>query len=156
MSSNFLPGPTRDARGRFMPGAKADRRGAQPGNMNGVKHRWLAFWRRRALRPEDEWVRSLVSEFAGSLLSDKPDASEAERHVIETASVARGVESLILVALRDGGGVAGERGERLLATLARFMDIETRALLALGLARRPRAVDPLAAVRRAVEEANKA
>ena len=147
----------RDGHGHFAKGTEAPARrrcGAVAGNFGGVKYPWLVFWKRRALRPEDKWVRTIVSDHAGSVLSDKPDASEAEKHVIEVGAIARGCTALILDAMRRAGGVETEGGLALVRELRGFLSLEQKALLALGLGRRARPVDPLQAVRDAVERAS--
>ncbi len=138
------PGPVlRGADGKFQKGTgqpPARRRGAPRGNLNGVQFPWRAFWARRALRNEDKWVRRVVAEHADSLLSDKPDASEAEKHVVEIASMGRGCQCLILDALRRAGGVETDKGLTLLRELRGFLSLEDKALRALGLERRAKPV----------------
>ena len=131
----------RDPAGRFVSGSArppARRSGAARGNLNAVRAPWRTFWLRRALRSEDSWVRRIVAEHAGSLASDKPDASAGELRTIELAAVARGCTCLVLDALRAQGGVTGPKAEGLLGVLGRFMTLEQRSLVALGLERRAR------------------
>ena len=45
--------------------------GAQLGNLNGAVHPWRAFWKRRALRPEDRWVMSLVENYERGIEEDR-------------------------------------------------------------------------------------
>jgi len=117
------------------------------GNLNSSKRPWLSFWKRRALRPEDAWVKAIVAEYGGSLLDDKggDQATAGERHSIELASLARGVSCLLLDALAREGGATGPRGGELLGALARFMTLEQNGLRAVGLDRRAVDIDPLAA-----------
>jgi len=141
--------------GQFLPGTARPRHVPWRGRRGPVTSKpWVGFWHKRALRPQDRWVRKIVAEHAGSLLSDKPEATEGEKHVIEQASIARGVQCLVLNALRESGGVSTEKAEKLLPVLARFADIELRALLAIGLERRAKVIDPMQAVRDAVTRAN--
>jgi len=126
--------------GRFVKGTAQPERHSWRGKRGPAPLSWRQFWARKALRPEDRWLRGIIHEHAGSLLSDKPDPSEAEKHVIEQASIARGVQCLVLNALRESGGVSTEKAEKLLPVLARFADIELRALLAIGLERRAKDV----------------
>jgi hypothetical protein len=128
-------------RARCVPGS---RRGS-PGNLNGVRNPWNPYWRRRALKKEDRWALALVRDYVPSLVADKGDAdnvSFAEMKVAELAAVARVCWALAMT-----------RGD--LDAVGRFINIERQALTDLGLERRQRPVNPLDAVRQAVEEANR-
>lgn len=122
--------PCRDSAGRFAPkdGAVA-RRGRRPGgqlgNVNSVRNPWLAFWRRRALRPEDRWALQLVRDYVPELVEAKggpAQVSPAAERTMELAAVARVCWALALVG-RD------------LAAVGRFLHAERGALLAIGLDR---------------------
>jgi hypothetical protein len=109
--------------------------------------------KRRALRKEDRWVLPVIAEYGAALLSDKGNPSEAERRVIELASLARGATILLLAAAATRpGGLAGDvatisattsdgkhvtaRRADLLSAVERFMGIEARLLSTLGLEKR--------------------
>ena len=108
-------GAQRDERGRFLPGSTPpDRRkpGGMLGNLNASRHPWRAFWRRRALRPEDRWILPILADYSGSLVADRggPEAMTAgEAHMIELAQLARGCTMLILAQAARGSGIAGMR-----------------------------------------------
>jgi hypothetical protein len=139
--------------GRFVKGtARPARHTPWRGRRGPAPLSWRSFWSRRALRPEDRWVKRIVQEHAGSLLSDKPDASEAEKHVIEVASISRGCTTLILDALRRAGGPETEAGLALIRELRGFLSLEQKALLALGLARRAKPLPTASEIMRAAEE----
>ena len=154
MIEETLAVKTRDARGRFIRGVDVPGRGGSPGNLNGVRFPWRAFWARRALRPQDRWVRKIVSEHAGSLLSDKPEATEAELHLMEVAGVSRGCTALILDAMRRAGGIDTAEGLALIKELRGFLSLEQKVLISIGLERRAKVIDPMQAVRDAVTRAN--
>jgi hypothetical protein len=141
-----------EATGRFVKGSAPPPRNPWRGRRGPAPMSWNAFWSKRALRPADRWARGVVHEHAGSLLSDKPDASEAEKHVIEVASVARGCTALILDVLRRTGGIETEQGLAFVRELRGFLSLEQKALLALGLARRAKPVPSLEEVLRADPE----
>lgn len=113
------------------------------GNLNAAKRPWRSFWRRRALRPEDRWIKSMMEAYSDGLLLDKPDASEAERRCIELAQIARGCSMLILAEAGRSGFITKADGTWDLAPggkeLARFLSIERQALQTLGLQRRAKA-----------------
>jgi hypothetical protein len=154
----------RNSSGRFLPGtAQPARRtrGAQLGNLNAARDPWKSYWRRRALRKQDAWVRPLIDSYGEGLIADKGglDAmSNAEIHMAELAALARGVLLLILAQAASTGGLAGPRRSAsirggnlsrqsadpdLAAHAARFMKIEAGALQALGLQRRAKPVPSL-------------
>ena len=126
--------------------------GAQPGNLNGSTHPWRAFWKRRALRPEDRWVLSLVANYEGGLEKDRGrDLSFAEARVVEIAKTAKVCTLLALAAFAENGIMlesvvttnSPERGETVtrkgdvlhpaFKELAKFMKVELDALRRLGL-----------------------
>lgn len=115
-------------------------RSGPPGNLNSCKYPWRSFWKRRALRPEHRFILKLVEQYRDGLLSDKPDASETERSMMQVAEVARGCVLLILSEAAKKGYVrAGESGWDLmpgLAALPKFLSVERQALRDLGLERR--------------------
>jgi hypothetical protein len=117
------------------------------GNLNACDHPWRAFWRRRALRPQDKWAAAFAELYEAGLLSDKPDASEGERRVIELAGTARVCVVLILSESRRSGFIQQTKdGWDLtpgMKELARFMTVEQRCLQTLGLERRSKSVGTL-------------
>ncbi len=120
------------------------RGGAPLGNLNGVKNPWVSYWRRRALRREDRWVLRLMHDYVPSLVADKggeANVTFAERKVMENAAVARVCWALAM-----------NKGD--LRNVARFLAIEGKCLASLGLERRAKPVDPMQALRDAVERAN--
>ncbi len=150
----------RDAAGRFAAGSGRPLRrrpGAQPANVNAARDPWRSYWKRRALRKEDEWVLSFVREYAGSLASDRggaENATAAELHMIEIAATAHGCVMLIMAEAAKKGGIVGPRrgattnGGGLVrsvvdpdysAALSRFLAIEARALQAIGMERKAKA-----------------
>lgn len=136
--------------GRFVPGSgkpRARRSGGVVGNLNATRNPWDVFWNRRALRPQDAWVRRIVAQYAGGLVSDKGGADEVtagEVHSIELAAIARACQCLLLDALRAEGGVSSKRGLDLLSALSRFATVEQRSLVAVGLERRAKEAPSLA------------
>jgi hypothetical protein len=119
-------------------------RSGPPGNLNNSRHPWRSFWRRRALRAEDKWVLPILEEYPVGLLSDKPDASEAERRCIEVAQIARGASMLILAEAARSGFIQRVDGTWDLAPgakeLGRFLSIERACLQTLGMARRAKPI----------------
>ncbi len=130
----------RNERGQFLKGRRS---GAPRGNLNGVKNPWIAFWRRRALRPEDRWALRLVTDYVPSLIADKGGAehvSYAEQREMELAAVARVCWAL---GMHYGN----------LDVVARFVGLESKILSALGLSRRAKEIDPMQALREAARRA---
>jgi hypothetical protein len=84
-----------------------------------------------------------MEAYSGALLSDKPDASEAERRCIELAQIARGCSMMILSEAGRSGFITKADGTWDLSPgakeLARFLSIERQALQTLGLGRRAKA-----------------
>ena len=117
------------------------------GNLGGSRRPWETYWRRRALKPKDRWVLYLVRDYIPGLQADKPDATAAETRLMELASVSRVCWALAMSRLDEQGGPD-------LATVARFVSEERAALCALGLDRRAKPVDPMQAIREAVDRAN--
>jgi len=124
-------------------------RSGPPSNLNSVKHKWNVFWRRRALKAEDRWILPVLESYLGALLSDKPDATETEKLVMQNAQTARGAVMLILAEAARSGFVRRidastwdlQPGSR---ELARFLTAERSALQALGMERRAKQVQTLA------------
>jgi hypothetical protein len=117
---------------------------ARPGNLGNTQHPWRVYWRRRALPADKRWVLRLVEDYVPALLADKGgegNVSAAEMKVMELAAVARVCWALAMV---DGN----------LDTVARFVSVERSCLADLGLERRAKPVDPMQALRAAVERAN--
>lgn len=115
-----------------------------PGNLNNCRRPWSAFWRRRALRPEDKWILPTLEGYASGLASDKPGLSEAEARLIEIAQISRGASMLILAEAARSGFIQKENGSWNLAPgskeLAKFLSIERASLQTLGLERRTKPV----------------
>jgi hypothetical protein len=127
-------------------GGKKGRSGP-PGNLNGCKRPWRAFWRRRALRAEDRWILPVIDAYGPALASDKAnDMTEGERRMAEIAEMARGASMLILAECARSGFIRKVDGTWDLAPgareLAKFLQVERGALQALGLERRQKAVGP--------------
>jgi hypothetical protein len=136
--------------GRFLPGTARPpkrRKGGQPGNLNQTRHAWAVYWRKRALRPEDRWIASLLGDYAAGLVSDRggPEGVTAtEARMVELAALARGCTMLVLAeAAKRGGLIPAGKGPDLPAALARFATVEARCLLGLGLERRAKPVPAL-------------
>jgi hypothetical protein len=84
--------------------------------MNGAKHGWRSYWRRRALRKQDRWILPLLRDYRESLIADRggPDnVTAAELSMIELAQVARGC-TLLLMAEVSRDGIAPVRKVRTL------------------------------------------
>jgi hypothetical protein len=122
-------------------------RGAKAGNLNaaGPKGRALAFWQRRALRPADAWVRSLVAEYTDERLADLggPECvSQGQRSLVLTAAIAHAVVALIFNASKEAGGLLNkdENGALALTPAARelpkFLGRIQAAEVSLGIAPR--------------------
>lgn len=122
-------------------------RSGPPGNLNGCRRPWAAFWRRRALRPQDRWAAGLAARYEAELLADRPDPSATERRLIELAALARGCSVLILSALSEAGITRRVDGavETMPAVreLGRFVLAEQRCVQTLGLERRAKPVPSL-------------
>lgn len=99
------------------------------------------------MRAEDKWILPTLEGYAGGLLSDRPDASEAERRCIELAQIARGASMLILAEAARSGFIHKRDGSWDLAPgakeLGKFLSIERSALQTLGLNRRAKSVQSL-------------
>lgn len=115
-----------------------------PGNLNGSKHSWRSFWRRRALKSSDRWIIPIIESYAVGLASDKPGLTEAEARLIEIGQISRGASMLILAECARSGFIVKEDGSWNLAPgareLAKFLAIERTSLQTLGLARRSKPV----------------
>jgi hypothetical protein len=123
-----------------MSGIKA--RSGPPHNLNRSRRPWALFWRKRALRSEDRWILPIIEGYATGLASDKPNLTEAEKHMIEIGQISRGATMLILAEAARSGFIHKADGTWDLAPgakeLAKFLSIERSALATLGLARRAR------------------
>jgi hypothetical protein len=80
------------------------------GNLNGAKAagRAAAFWRRRALRAQDGWVKSLIAEYTQQRIDELGGAESitaGQRSVIETAAACRGVIALLFAGTAADGGI---------------------------------------------------
>ena len=118
--------------------AKA-RAGAQPGNLNGSRHPWRAFWKRRALRPADRWVLALVENYEAGIEEDRGEISFAAARVIEIAKTAKVCSMLAMDAFAPTG-ILLESGEVHAAfkELPKFLTLELNALKSLGLEKKTR------------------
>ena len=128
-----------------MPGIKG--KSGPPLNLNHCKHPWRSFWKRLALRPEDQWVASEVVKYAAALLSDKPNPTEGERRAIELAAEAKAARLLIWSAIQGTGFTRrSDDGLTLVPAaeaLPKFIGAELGALKLLGLERRAKPVSTL-------------
>jgi len=115
-----------------------------PGNLNGARHSWRSFWKRRALKTSDRWVLPVIEGYASGLASDKPGLTEAEARLIEIGQIARGASMLILAEAARSGFIVKENGSWDLSPgakeLAKFLSIERASLQTLGLGRRAKPV----------------
>jgi hypothetical protein len=153
-NTGVAPAARRGADGRFARdptapsrGWKQGRPGAPAGNLHGSRNPWRTFWQRRALRPKDRWVLALIEDYVPSMAADKPEATAAEANLMQLAAVSRLCWLLALARQEADGGPD-------LSAVARFVSEERAALLALGLERRTKTVDPMEAVRHAVARVN--
>ena len=132
-------------------------RSGPPGNLNCSSHPWRTFWRRRALKPADKWILGMLEQYAGSLASDKPGATEAELRMIEIAQIARGASMLILAECARSGFTTQVDGTWDLSPgakeLARFLGVERASLQTLGLGRRAKPITDIAKQIQAAREA---
>jgi hypothetical protein len=92
-------------------------------------------------------VLHLVRDYIPKLAADKPDATAAETCVMELAGVARICWALAMARPEAQGGPD-------LPVVARFVGEERAALMALGLERRSKPIDPMQALQDAVARAN--
>jgi hypothetical protein len=86
----------------------------------------------------------VLETYSDGLLSDKPDASEAEKRCVEIAQIARGASMLILAEAARSGFIVRENGSWNLAPgareLAKFLGVERNCLQTIGLDRRAKPV----------------
>jgi hypothetical protein len=125
-------------------------RSGPPGNLNASKSPWRAFWRRRALKHQDRWVLPILESYSAGLVADKGGADNitaGERRMVEIAQVARGASLLILAEAARRGFVTQVDGSWDLAPgakeLAKFLNVERTAIIALGMGRRAKDVPSL-------------
>ena len=118
-----------------------------PGNLNGSRHPWRSFWKRRALRPADRWIAVEAARYRDGLLRDRPDPTEAESRAIELASEAKACRLLIWRSIQETGFTEQRDGGLRLVpaaeALPKFIGAELGALKLLGLERRARVIDPI-------------
>lgn len=99
------------------------------------------------MRVEDKWILPVLDTYSAGLLSDRPDASEAEKRCVEIAQIARGASMLILAEAARSGFIVQENGSWNLAPgareLGRFLGVERACLQTIGLDRRPKPVQSL-------------
>lgn len=123
-------------------GGKKNRSGP-PGNLDGTRHPWRVFWRRRALQDQYRYLMPLIERYGQDLVNDKggdSNVSAAERRMIEIAQTARACSMLILAAGREKGLIRNLNGTDWDLTqgfneLVRFLQTERQSLQALGLER---------------------
>jgi len=120
-------------------------RSGPPGNLNASKSPWRAFWRRRALKPENKWIVPVLERYAAEMVSDKggtDSITAGERRMSEIAQVARGATMLILAEMSQRGfTVETDNGWDLapgVKELAKFLNTERSAIATMGLQRRAR------------------
>jgi hypothetical protein len=114
--------------------------------LNNLQHPWRSFWARKALRREDKWILPFLRHYNDELIADAggDDISSGKKHTVEIAQTARGCSMLVLKELKEKGFVItttdGWDMHPGLKELARFLDLELRALRLLGLERRAKDV----------------
>ena len=116
-------------------------RSGPPANMNNVRCPWRSYWKRRALRPADKWILKLVDRYETELIDDKggEDAvSAGEARAVEIARVARTCWLLALSTFAESGILRGEVLHPAYREMGKFMSLELKALVALGLEKRQR------------------
>lgn len=115
-------------------------RSGPPGNLNGASYSWRSFWRRKAVKPSHRWVLPFVDAYAETLAAEKPDLTEAERRVLEIAQISRGCSMLILAECASVGLIRKLDDSWDLSPgakeLGKYLGVELKALMALGLERR--------------------
>lgn len=118
-------------------------RSGPPGNLNASKSPWRAFWRRRALKPQDRWILAVLESYGAEFMADKggqDSITAGERRMAEIAQTARGASMLILAEAARSGFITRVDGTWDLAPgakeLAKFLNTERQALDSLGLERR--------------------
>jgi hypothetical protein len=124
-------------------GGKKNRSGP-PGNLNGTRHPWRVFWRRRALQDQYRYLLPLIEKYSADLVADKggPDnVSAAEKRMIEIAQTARACSMLILAEGHKRGLIKPINANDWDLTqgfkeMNRYLNTERTALQALGLERR--------------------
>jgi hypothetical protein len=121
--------------------------------LNSCRNPWRAYWRRRALRPEDRWVLRLVEDYEARLAEDRGrELAFGETRVAEIAKTARVCQLLALAAFVESGimrsavsrttSATGEStttgGDELhpaFRELPRYVKLELDALKLLGIER---------------------
>ena len=133
----------RDSKGRWLRGRSRSR--SMVGNLNGTRYPWRVYWRKRALRPEERWVLTLVAGYGHDLISDKggeEGITAGERRLVELAVAAR-----VCWLLAIASSTEGSRAEA-----AKFMNVERQCLQALRTERRARPAPTLAQLLQAREQ----
>ena len=101
------------------------------------------------MQPEDRWILPVLERYTAALESDKPNATESERLMMQNAQAAKGAVMLILAeAARSGFVRRGRRTSDLapvVKELPKFLAAERGALQAIGLERRARPAPSLEA-----------
>ncbi len=119
--------------------------GAPKGNLNAMRHPAAVYWKRGALRPEDEWIRPVLQRTGRRLVSAKGDTTEPEEEVIDIYLRAKGGTLLVEDERRKTGTI--DRHAHV-----KYLSLQLSALKLLGLDRR--AVDitpPLENIRRSLQ-----
>jgi hypothetical protein len=119
---------------------------APKGNLNRVKRDprglALAFWKRRALLPEDRWILAVVNGYQERRIAElggDAKVTAGQRAVVTTSAICQGICALILAESTKHGGYfkSGEAGLDLapaIKELPKWLARIQSAELALGLA----------------------
>lgn len=123
-------------------------RSGPPGNINNCKHHHRTYLKRGVVSKKYEWILPFLKRYSEALLRDKPDATEAERRLVNVGETAYGVRLMILQEAKENGFIVKQGDTWDLSPgvkdLPRFLGIERQALHTLGLERRAKAVPVLA------------
>lgn len=120
-----------------------------PRNTNAAKEKnaYKTLWRRNMVSEANNWVVLPIERYVSALISDKPDATAGQRHVIQVAATAQGCILLILAELKRVGFTTQVEGLTELTPAARelprFLGIELSALKTLGLGRHAKPTESL-------------
>lgn len=123
-------------------------RSGPPGNINNCKHPHRTYLKRGVVSQKYAWILPFLKRYSDALLRDKPDATEAERRLVNVGETAYGVRMMILEEAKQNGFIVKQGDTWDLSPgvkdLPRFLAIERQALQTLGLERRAKAVPVLA------------
>lgn len=122
-------------------------RSGPPGNINNCKHPHRAYFKRGVVHKKYRWIVAFLKRYSDGLLRDKPDATEAERRLVNVGETAYGVRMMILEEAKENGFIVKDGNTWDLSPglkdLPRFLAIERACLQALGLERRAKTVPQL-------------